>query len=183
MFQILNLLNFIYLFYPVSTFKINKENTSSGELHGHTSSDTEKNDGTCTVTPLPKTEEKMNSEYPDPLHTEHEELLKTTSISSMQVQPAEPSLATTDLNLKTSDPPIPFLNDEQSEPLKLDQKIVNQEEHSDHSSTVDDLTVKLQDSSVPEQQSTDLGKPALQLEALQEPVLAPACLNPAGLYE
>ncbi|GAA6110728.1 uncharacterized protein si:ch211-199g17.2 isoform X4 [Tachysurus ichikawai] len=165
----------------VSTFKINKENTSSGELHGHTSSDTEKNDGTCTVTPLPKTEEKMNSEYPDPLHTEHEELLKTTSISSMQVQPAEPSLATTDLNLKTSDPPIPFLNDEQSEPLKLDQKIVNQEEHSDHSSTVDDLTVKLQDSSVPEQQSTDLGKPALQLEALQEPVLAPACLNPAGI--
>ncbi|XP_027031369.2 uncharacterized protein si:ch211-199g17.2 isoform X4 [Tachysurus fulvidraco] len=171
----------------VSTFTINKENTSSGELHGHTSSDTEKLkiDGTCTVTPMPKTEE--NSEYPDPLNTAHEELQKTTCISPMQVQPAEPSLATTDLNLKTSDPPIPFLNDEQSEPLKLDQKIVNQEERSDHSSTVDDLTVKLQDSSVPElqdssvpeQQSTDLGKPALQLEAQQEPMQAPACLNPA----
>ncbi|XP_060752809.1 uncharacterized protein si:ch211-199g17.2 isoform X3 [Tachysurus vachellii] len=173
----------------VSTFKINKENTSSGELHGHTSSDTEKLkiDETCTITPMPKTEEKMNSESPDPLNTAHEELLKTTCISSMQVQDAEPSLATTDLNLKTSDPQIPFLNDEQSEPLKLVQKTVNQEERSDHSSTVDDLTVKLQDSSVPElqdssvpeQQSTDLGKPALQLEALQEPVQAPACLNPA----
>ncbi|KAK2836508.1 hypothetical protein Q7C36_014377 [Tachysurus vachellii] len=181
----------------VSTFKINKENTSSGELHGHTSSDTEKLkiDETCTITPMPKTEEKMNSESPDPLNTAHEELLKTTCISSMQVQDAEPSLATTDLNLKTSDPQIPFLNDEQSEPLKLVQKTVNQEERSDHSSTVDDLTVKLQDSSVPElqdssvpelqdssvpeQQSTDLGKPALQLEALQEPVQAPACLHPA----
>ncbi|KAK3511667.1 hypothetical protein QTP70_014562 [Hemibagrus guttatus] len=171
----------------VSSFK--KENNSSKcELQGHTSSDPEKLNivGTCTVTPMAKTEDNSNSEYPDCLHTEHEELLKSTCVTSTQIQPAKPSNdATTDLTLKSSQPAIPSLSKEQSEPMKLDQMTLNQEKHPDQSSTEDVSTVKhpqLQDSSIPQQQSTELGqKPAVRVEALQKPVQSPSCLNPADL--
>ncbi|XP_058233647.1 uncharacterized protein si:ch211-199g17.2 isoform X2 [Hemibagrus wyckioides] len=154
----------------VSSFKKEKD-SSKCELQGHTSSDPEKlnTDETCTVTPMPKTEENTNSKHPDPLQTEHEKPLKSMCITSTQMQPAKPSNdATTDLSLKSSQPAK-----EQSEPLKLNQKPLNQEKHLDQ-------TVKhpqLQDSSIPQQQSTELG----QKTAVQKPVQSPACLIPADL--
>lgn len=126
---------------------------------------------------MPKTEENTNSKHLDPLQTEHEKPLKSTCITSTQMQPAKPSNdATADLNLKSSQPAK-----EQSESLKLDQKPLNQEKQPDQSSTEDVSTVKhpeLQHSSKPQQQSTELE----QKTAVQKPVQFPACLNPAGLY-
>lgn len=133
------------------------------------------NDGTCTNTPMPETEGKINSDYPDLLQKEHDKLLKTTCITSTHIQPAEPSVATADLNLK-----------EQSEFLKLDQMTLGQEGLPDCNSTEDDLTVKhmhFKDSNAPQRQCTELAqKSDEQLENLQEQVQSPASLKPAGLF-
>ncbi|XP_053084384.1 uncharacterized protein si:ch211-199g17.2 isoform X3 [Pangasianodon hypophthalmus] len=159
----------------VSSFETNKENNSSKcEKQGHTLDTEELNiDGTCTDTPMSKTE--------DLLLTDPKELLKTTCITSTHIQPAEPSLVTTHSDMTSSQPPISSLNKEQSEPLKLDQKSLNQEGLPDHSSTEDVPTVKHpqpQDSSVPQQQSAELSqKPVAQVEALQKPAQSPACLK------
>lgn len=138
---------------------------------------------------MPKTEENMNSESPDLLHKEHEELRKTPHILITHIQPAELSLATTHSNSTSSRPPITSLPKEQSEPLKLDQKCLNQERLPDHNSTEHVPTVKHrepQDSCVSEQQSAELApKIAMQVEDLQTPAQFPAYFNsgtPAGLY-
>ncbi|KAF4073959.1 hypothetical protein AMELA_G00249180 [Ameiurus melas] len=168
----------------VSSFETNKEhNASKCEKQGHTSSDSDKLnvDGRCTDTPVPKTEENMDSESPDLLYTEHEELQETPHITTTRIQPAEPSLATTHSDSTSSQPPITSLPKEQSAPLKLDQKSLNQERLPDHNSKEDVPTVKHpqpQDSCVPEQQSAELAPIiALQVEDLQTPAQFPAYLN------
>ncbi|XP_053531405.1 uncharacterized protein si:ch211-199g17.2 isoform X3 [Ictalurus punctatus] len=168
----------------VSSFETNKNNnTSKFEKQGHASSDTDKLniDGTRTDTPMPKTEENMNSESPDLLHKEHEELRKTPHILITHIQPAELSLATTHSNSTSSQPPITSLPKEQSEPLKLAQNCLNQERLPDHNSTEHVPTVKHrepQDSCVSEQQSAELApKIAMQVEDLQTPAQFPPYLN------
>lgn len=138
--------------------------------------------GTQKDIPMPNTEEKINSKYPDLFGTEHGELLKTPHTSTC-IELAEPSLATIHSDA-TSQPPIPFIHKEQYEPLILDQRTLNQEGLPDHNSTEDIPTVKYpqpQDSSVPQLAQN----PVAKMEALQKPAQSLACLmteTPAGQY-
>ncbi|KAI5621518.1 hypothetical protein C0J50_18927 [Silurus asotus] len=144
----------------------------------------------CTDTPINKTNKQSNSEYPDLLHTNHKELSKTSFISSHHVRPDESSLATTHSDSASTQPPISFLHEEQSELRKLDEKSVKQEGFPDQISTNDDPNVKMshpqtQDSSVPQQQNVELAQKSVkEVEALQKPTQSLACSEaetPAGL--
>lgn len=125
-----------------------------------------------------KSEEEMNSKHPDLLCTEHEELLTTPHISSICIQPAEPSLATTHSDSKASQPLIPSIHEEQSEPQKMDQITLNKG-LPDHNSTEDIPTVKYPNSGELAQ------TPVVHVESLQKPPQSPAGCKaepPAGIY-
>ncbi|KAI5091736.1 CD164 sialomucin-like 2 protein [Silurus meridionalis] len=167
-------------------------NSSQCEEQERTPPDTNKIniEEACTDTPINKTNKQSNSEYPDLLHTNHKELSKTSFISSHHVRPDESSLATTHSDSSSTQPPISFLHEEQSELRKLDEKSVKQEGFPDQISTNDDPNVKMshpqtQDSSVPQQQNVELAQKSVkEVEGLQKPTQSLACSEaetPAGL--
>ncbi|XP_046690530.1 uncharacterized protein si:ch211-199g17.2 isoform X2 [Silurus meridionalis] len=158
-------------------------NSSQCEEQERTPPDTNKIniEEACTDTPINKTNKQSNSEYPDLLHTNHKELSKTSFISSHHVRPDESSLATTHSDSSSTQPPISFLHEEQSELRKLDEKSVKQEGFPDQISTNDDPNVKMshpqtQDSSVPQQQNVELAQKSVkEVEGLQKPTQSLAC--------